>query len=91
MTEARGHLRLAKKALGREHVVGQIGTNDFDDDVAFDLELLGFLDRAHPARPEFLFEKVATVELLADEIVLRLSQDNERRAAGSAVGLVDAE
>jgi hypothetical protein len=52
---------LAEEAVWPERM-GQLGMEHFDRDRAVVSEILGEIDRSHPAAPEFALDRVAVAE-----------------------------
>ena len=61
MLERRGGLDLLDEPLGAEHG-GELGLQDLDRDLAVVLEVLGQVDRGHPALAELALDPVAVGE-----------------------------
>ena len=61
MLEVGGDLHFAEETLGAEGG-GQVGPEDLDCDLAVVFEVLGQVDRGHPARAEFPLDPVSASE-----------------------------
>jgi hypothetical protein len=61
MLEVRGRLDLGQKALGSDDG-GQLGLQDLEGDLALVLEVLGQVNRSHPALTDLAIDAVAAFQ-----------------------------
>ena len=79
MREPARELRLAEEPLDHDSLGDEARGHDLDRDLAADRVLGAAVDRAHPALPELLDDRVATIELAADQLIGGLRDPDETR------------